>query len=282
MDINFTKMHGISNNYIYISTFTQEIEAPRALAIHLSHRHKGIGGDGLVLMAPPSIPGQAHGKMIMYNADGSRGLMCGNAIRCVGKYLYDKGLAKNTTLKIETDSGIKTIKLIVKNGMVTGATVDMGPPIFVPKDIPVNIKAEQVINKEILIGGRTFNITCLSMGNPHCVIFTNNIEEIDLPALGPLFENHDMFPKRVNTEFVNVLNKNHLKMRVWERGSGETMACGTGACAAVVAAVENRLVNKNEDVTVTLLGGDLTIKYTEETVYMTGDCVEVFNGTISI
>lgn len=280
MNIKFTKMHGCGNDYVYIEEKNlNPCTNLSELAKILSHRHKGIGSDGLVIISPSA---SVDGKMTMYNADGSEGLMCGNAIRCVAKYLYESGVKKNP-MAIETASGIKGIELTSENSQITKAKVNMGRPVFTPKDIPVNLPGDIVLNKELEIAGRKFLISCVSMGNPHCVIFSDEpVEFFDLHKYGPLFENHKLFPNKINTEFVNILNKNRLKMRVWERGSGETSACGTGACAIVAVGVGLGYVNKNEDVRVELVGGELTIHYTEDCIYMTGDCVSVFEGEIIV
>ncbi|NCA66733.1 MAG: diaminopimelate epimerase, partial [Clostridia bacterium] len=224
----------------------------------------------------------ADAKMRMFNADGSEGKMCGNAIRCVAKYVYDNGIARKTTLKIETLSGVKTIYVNVKNGSVYSARVDMGKPELIPSKIPVSFDGDAVINAPIIVDNKKHNITCVSMGNPHAVLFCNDLDKLDMAKIGPKFENYPQFPEKINTEFVKVVDSKTLKMRVWERGSGETLACGTGACASVVAAVLNGYCKKNEDIRVILLGGELTVKYTDEAVYMTGNCVKVFEGVIEL
>ena len=278
--INFTKMHGCGNDYIYIDCFEQKIDCPENLAVGLSRRHFSIGSDGLVLICPSDI---ADAKMRMFNADGSEGKMCGNAIRCVGKYLHDKkGLDKNT-LTIETQSGIKTLTLFTENGKVTKAQVNMGKAELTPSKIPVDINADKAVNYKIQLDGKDYHITCVSMGNPHCVIFGDDPDKLDLCAIGPKFENYPLFPQRINTEFIQVLDRKTLKMRVWERGSGETLACGTGACAAAVAAVENNICPRNDDINVILKGGQLTVRYTDDgTVYMTGGADFAFEGTVDI
>lgn len=277
MALNFTKMHGCGNDYIYFNCFEGEPTDPSALSIRLSDRHKGVGGDGIVLICRSSC---ADAKMRMFNADGSEGKMCGNAIRCVGKYLYDRGMTDKTTLKIETLSGIKTLELQVENGVVARVRVDMGAAVWKPADIPMLWDGERAVGVHGTVGGFDVTFTGVSMGNPHCVIFGDDPDELDLPTIGPKFENDPIFPERVNTEFVQVLDRRTLKMRVWERGSGETFACGTGACAVVSAAVENGFCDRDTDVTVKLRGGDLTIRYTEDTVLMTGEAVIVFDGTV--
>ncbi|HIZ17286.1 MAG TPA: carbamoyl-phosphate synthase large subunit [Firmicutes bacterium] len=281
MTLEFTKMHGCGNDYIYFDCFKQDIASPESLSIALSDRHYGIGGDGVILICPSKV---ADAKMRMFNLDGSEGKMCGNGIRCVGKYVYDNGIVDKdkTTITIETLSGIKTLKLSTKNGKVSSVNVDMGKAEFAPEKVPVLLDGEKIISRRTEIGGKNYDITCVSMGNPHCVVFCNDVDNIDIEKIGPQFENADIFPSRVNTEFIKVVDKNTLKMRVWERGSGETMACGTGACAAVAAAVENGYCKKGENVKVMLLGGDLIINYTDETVWMEGNAVKVFDGTVEI
>ena len=273
--MHFTKMHGAGNDYIYVNCFGGEPADPSALAVRLSDRHKGIGADGLVLICKSGV---ADAKMRMFNADGSEGKMCGNAIRCVGKYLYDRGMTEKRDLSIETLSGVKQLRLFVEEGKVTSARVDMGAAVFDPARIPVLLPGSAVIGERVHIAGGVHTITCVSMGNPHCVVFEDP-DEVDLEKLGPLFETDPIFPERVNTEFVKVVGRNVLKMRVWERGSGETMACGTGACAAVAAAVARGMFARGEDVKVLLRGGELTINV-GETVYMTGEAVEVFEGEV--
>lgn len=277
--LDFTKMQGCGNDYIYFNCFDQRIDNPEGLSLRLSDRHFGIGGDGVVLIGRSKI---ADAKMRMFNLDGSEGKMCGNAIRCVGKFLRDNNLVEKDEMTIETLSGIKTVKLAYRNGEVKFATVDMGKAELNPELIPVTIKGESIIDYPITIGGNEYNITCVSMGNPHCVVFQNNVDTFDIEKIGPEFEHYKLFPERINAEFIKVLDRNTLKMRVWERGSGETWACGTGACAAVVAAVENGFCNKNEDITVKLKGGDLKIRYTDDTVFLTGNAETVFKGSIII
>ncbi|WP_099204140.1 diaminopimelate epimerase [Scatolibacter rhodanostii] len=279
MKIPFTKMQGCGNDYIYINGFEVEIKSPEQLSIPLSDRHFGIGGDGLVLILPSAV---ADAKMRMFNIDGSEGKMCGNAIRCVAKYLYEHGIVVKNQMTIETLSGIKTLDLTVTSGIVISVQVDMGKPILEPKLIPTRLEGEIIVNQLLDADGVAYPVTCVSMGNPHAVIFTSGIESLNLPEIGPKFENHPVFPEQVNTEFIEVIDKNMLKMRVWERGSGETLACGTGACASVVAAVLNGYCNKNEDITVQLLGGELLIRYTGDTVFMTGGCEVAFEGTVEI
>ncbi len=275
--LEFTKMQGCGNDYIYFNCFDQRIDNPEGLSLRLSDRHFGIGGDGVILIERSKI---ADAKMRMFNLDGSEGKMCGNAIRCVGKYLRDNKLVDKDILTIETLSGIKTLELLYHNKEVKNVRVDMGKAELNPELIPVLLDGDKVVDKKVEIAGKEYNITCVSMGNPHCVVFQNNIDNFEIEKIGPEFEHAPIFPERVNTEFIKVIDKNTLKMRVWERGSGETWACGTGACAAAVAAVENGFCNKNEEITVKLLGGDLKIVYTDDTVYMTGNAVEIFKGKI--
>ena len=282
MKLKFTKMHGIGNDYIYCSTFDQEINNPEALSVRLSDRHFGIGGDGIILVCPSDV---ADAKMRMFNLDGSEGKMCGNGIRCVGKFLYDHNMIdikEKDEITIETLSGIKNLKAYTQDGIVKSLRVDMGKAELNPKNIPVVCDKEKMINEKVNISGEDYNVTCVSMGNPHCVVFIDNVDGLDIEDIGPKFENDPIFPERVNTEFVKVLNDHTIKMRVWERGSGETWACGTGACAVAVAACENGFCKKGEDITIKLKGGDLVINYTDDTVYMTGDAEKVFDGTVEI
>ncbi len=275
----FYKMHGIGNDYIYFDCLDTPLENPEAAAVKLSDRHFGIGGDGIVLICPSAL---ADAKMRMFNADGSEGKMCGNAIRCVGKYLYDFQKTNKTTLKIETLSGVKTLFLNVENGKTQNVKVDMGAPSLSPEQIPVRLGGEAVVGRETEIAGGRYAITCVSMGNPHCVVFGGDPAEIEIEKLGPKFETAALFPDRTNTEFVQVLSGNEIKMRVWERGSGETWACGTGACAAAVAAVLNGYAARDEDIVVHLRGGDLIVRWTKDTVYMTGTATLVFTGEVDL
>ncbi|WP_405341677.1 diaminopimelate epimerase [Ruminococcus sp.] len=279
--LRFTKMHGISNDYVYISTFDQPEEDWEQLAIRLSDRRTGIGGDGIILVCPSDV---ADAKMRIFNADGSEGRMCGNGIRCVGKFVYDKGLvpADKTTVTIDTLSGIKTLELTVRDGKVQSARVDMEAAILNPVDIPVNYDGDRMIDAPMTVDGKVWNVTAVSMGNPHCVTFVDDVDSLDLEKIGPHFENHPAFPERVNTEFVKVIDDHTLQMRVWERGSGETWACGTGACATAVAACLNGYCKKGDDITVHLRGGDLVIRYTDDTVIMTGPASTVFEGEVEI
>lgn len=281
MKLKFTKMHGIGNDYIYFDAIHQKISDPERLALTLSDRRFGIGGDGVILICPSEV---ADAKMRMFNEDGSEGKMCGNGIRCVGKFIYDKGLVpqEKATVTIETLSGIKTLELTVKDGKVQSAKVDMEQAILTPSEIPVLFDGGRMIDEPIEVGGKEYRVTAVSMGNPHCVTFVDDPDAIEIEKIGPLFEHHAIFPDRVNTEFVQVIDDHTLKMRVWERGSGETLACGTGACATVVAACENGFCQKGEDVTVHLRGGDLVIRYSDETVIMTGPATTVFEGEVEV
>ena len=279
MELRFTKMHGCGNDYIYINCFEIDINSPESLSVLLSDRHTGIGGDGVVLILPSTV---ADARMRMFNLDGSEGSMCGNAIRCVAKYLYDNGIVRKLQMRIETLSGIRELKLFTKNGTVASARVDMGRAVFNPKDIPVDLPGDNVIARTVSIDGNEHAITCVGIGNPHAVVFRDDVDALRLDQIGPLFENDVIFPDRVNTEFIEVMERNQLKMRVWERGSGETQACGTGACASAVAAVLNGYCDKNTDIEVRLPGGRLIINYTDETVYLTGDCKKVFDGVVQI
>ena len=272
----FVKMQGAGNDYIYFDCFGGEPEDIPALAVRLSDRHKGIGGDGLVLICRSDV---ADAKMRMFNADGSEGNMCGNAIRCVGKYLYDENVCRKEELSVETKSGIKYLRLYTENGKVKRVRVDVGKADFDQKSLPVLLEGAAV-DRPVKIAGGLHRITCVSMGNPHCVLFEDP-DGADLERIGPLFENAPLFPERVNTEFVKVIGKNALKMRVWERGSGETMACGTGACAAAAAACACGKCDAAQDILVKLRGGDLVI-HVGETVFMTGEAEKVFSGEVEI
>lgn len=279
MKLKFTKMHGCGNDYIFFNCFINDIPTPESLSILLSNRHFGIGGDGIVLIYKSK---KADAKMRMFNIDGSEGKMCGNAIRCIGKYLYDNKIIKKKNITIETLSGTRNLILYIENNLVSSVSVDMGKAEFVPSKIPICLEGEKIINRKISIKGEDYKITCVSMGNPHCIIFQDDVDTLDLSSIGPKFEYSPIFPERVNIEFVKVIDKSTLKMRVWERGSGETLACGTGACAAAVAAVENGFCNKDEDIRVILTGGELIIKYTDDKVLMTGTAEKVFEGFIDI
>lgn len=280
MNMKFTKMHGCGNDYVYVDCTNEMIENPSEVSKYVSDRHFGIGSDGLILICSSET---ADFRMAMYNADGSEGAMCGNGIRCVAKYVYDKGLTDKKNISIETKSGIKELELTVEDGKVLLVKVNMGAPILKAKDIPVDVDTEKCIDSDINVDGKDYKITCVSMGNPHAVTFIDeDVKTFPIEKIGPKFENHPMFPDRVNTEFVQVLNRHEVNMRVWERGSGETLACGTGTCATVVACVLNGLTD--DEVTVHLLGGDLFIKYDREndTVWMTGPAVIAFEGTIEL
>lgn len=275
--LRFAKMQGTGNDYIFFENFDGKITCPESLSIQFSDRHYGIGGDGLVLIEKSDV---ADAKMRMFNLDGSEGKMAGNCIRCVGKYLYDKGLVPKESMTIETASGVKALTLYTMNGMVTSVSVEMGKAELHSRAIPVNLSDDKAIDLSMLVSGKEYNFTAVSIGNPHCVVFCDKVDAVELEKVGPLFENHHLFPERVNTEFVRVVNHNTLKMRVWERGNGETWACGTGACAAAVAAVENGYCQKGEDITVKLRGGDLIVNYTDEGVTLTGNAKLIFEGEI--
>ena len=278
LGLKFTKMHGIGNDYIYFNCFKEKIDDPEALAIRLSDRHFGVGGDGIIMIMPSEA---ADFRMRMFNADGSEGKMCGNATRCIGKYVYDRGLTDKTDITLETLSGIKKLHLSVKDGAVETVSVDMGKAVLDAPKIPVLAKTPRVIGEPVHIAGGEPTITCVSMGNPHCVVFTDGIDDMPLEQIGPKFENDPIFPERVNAEFVEAVDAKTLRMRVWERGSGETWACGTGACAVCVAAVENGISPRDTDITVKLRGGDLTINYhSDGTVIMTGPATFVFDGEL--
>jgi len=278
-NVAFTKMHGCGNDYIYINCFDIDINLSQSQIMHLSNRHTGIGGDGVVLILRSKI---ADAKMRMFNLDASEGNMCGNAIRCVAKYLYDNKIVQKEEMRIETKSGVKELHLFIKNEQVYSVKVNMGKAELAPEKIPVKLKGKSIIAKPVTIGSKKYSITCVSMGNPHAVNFVKNVAKLDLLKIGPMFENNRLFPEKVNTEFIELAGKNNLKMRVWERGSGETQACGTGACASAVAAVLNGHCDKDTDIKVQLPGGDLTVRYTDEAVYMTGNCEKVFEGVVEI
>lgn len=279
--MKFTKMHGIGNDYVYVNCFKETVEDPCAVAKFVSDRHFGIGSDGLILIKPSDI---ADCEMDMYNLDGSQGAMCGNGIRCVAKYAYDYGIVDKTSISVATKSGIKYLDLTVENGKVSMVKVNMGAPILTAKDIPVIAETEQVINAPIEVNGVTYYMTSVSMGNPHTIVYMDDVDNLEIEKIGPSFENHSVFPDRVNTEFVKVIDKHTVQMRVWERGSGETLACGTGACAVAVASILNGHVDGSVPVTVKLLGGDLQIFWNREEnlVYMTGPATTVFDGEIHL
>lgn len=275
--LKFTKMQGAGNDYIYINGFTQKIENPSQAAIELSNRHFGIGSDGLVFILPSET---CDFRMQMFNSDGSEAEMCGNASRCVGKYVYDNGLTDKKEITLQTGAGVKYITLLDGNAKVRKVKVDMGEPILDASLIPVDVSTSPVLKYPLEIEGKIWEISCVSMGNPHAVIFTSGIKDLDLPVIGPKFEKHPIFPRKTNTEFIEVIDRKTLNMRVWERGAGETLACGTGACAAVVAAISNGYCDR--EVVVHLLGGDLEIEWNPDNnhVYMTGNAVTVFEGEL--
>lgn len=277
--MKFTKMHGLGNDYVYVNCFKEKIGNPPEAARILSDRHFGVGSDGLIMICPSE---KADFEMEMYNADGSRGEMCGNGIRCVAKYVYDYGLTDKTNISVETLGGVKYLDLTVKDGKAVLIKVDMGRPELKPERIPIVSGSDAVISEPIVVDGATYRMTGVSMGNPHAVIFVDDVKGLELEAVGPKFENHERFPKRVNTEFARVIDRETVEMRVWERGSGETLACGTGACAVAVACILNGLTE--DKVTVRLLGGDLLIEWDKEAdkVYMTGPATVVFDGEIQI
>ena len=276
--MKFTKMHGCGNDYVYVDCTQTMIDDPGRVAALVSHRHFGVGGDGLILICPSEV---ADFRMAMYNADGSEGAMCGNGIRCVAKFVYDKGLTDKTELCIETRSGVKTLQLNVEEGKVVSVRVDMGEPNVAAAAVPVRGMGNFVIDREVTIAGYPWVMTCLSMGNPHAVVWVESVADLPLEQLGPQFEHHPMFPDRVNTEFVEVVDDHTLRMRVWERGSGETLACGTGACAAVAAAYISEYTGPQ--VHVILQGGELDVEVAEDNhIYMTGPATIVFEGEIDL
>lgn len=273
--MKFTKMHGCGNDYVYVNGFTEKVvDKPKAV-VALSDRHFGIGSDGVIFINPSQ---QADFEMEMYNADGTRAEMCGNGIRCVGKYVYDHGMTDKTSITVESFGKVKYLDLTVENGKVVKVKVNMGKPELTAKDVPVVSVHEQVIDEEIIVKEKSYRMTCVSMGNPHAVVFMDDVEHLAIEEIGPYFENHERFPNRTNTEFVQVIDDSHVKMRVWERGTGETLACGTGCCATAVACVLNRLTGAH--VTVQVLGGEIEIYWDqkENLVYMTGPAVTVFEG----
>ena len=279
--MKFTKMHGIGNDYVYVNCLEETVHNPAETARFVSDRHFGIGSDGLVLIGPSQT---ADFEMAMYNADGSRGEMCGNAIRCVAKYVYEHHMTDRTRIRIETLAGIKEVELDLEQGCVASVHVDMGRPEFAPERIPVNLGTKEpdgrIVGFPLTVGETPYPVTCVSMGNPHCVVFMDDVDALAIETIGPQFEHHPAFPNRVNTEFVTVLSRDTVRMRVWERGSAETLACGTGACAAAVAAVLNGYTSRS--VTVKLRGGDLRIVWDKETgaVTMSGPAQSVFEGDI--
>ena len=273
--MKFTKMHGCGNDYVYVNGFTEKVADKPKAVVALSDRHFGIGSDGVIFINPSQ---QADFEMEMYNADGTRAEMCGNGIRCVGKYVYDHGMTDKTSITVESFGKVKYLDLTVENGKVVKVKANMGKPELTAKDVPVVSVHEQVIDEEIIVKEKSYRMTCVSMGNPHAVVFMDDVEHLAIEEIGPYFENHERFPNRTNTEFVQVIDDSHVKMRVWERGTGETLACGTGCCATAVACVLNRLTG--EHVTVQVLGGEIEIYWDqkENLVYMTGPAVTVFEG----
>lgn len=276
--MKFTKMHGCGNDYIYVDCIREPLKDPNGVAEKLSDRHFGIGSDGLILICPSD---QADFRMAMYNSDGSEGAMCGNGIRCVAKFCYDKGLTDKTSISVETKGGqIKYLDLTVENGKVTWVKVDMGTPAVRADAIPVVGMGNEVIGKPVSVGGTDWMMTCVSMGNPHAVVWCKDVDGLEIEKIGPLFEHHEMFPDRTNTEFAKVLDRNNIQMRVWERGAGETLACGTGACATAYAAWRNGLCDRK--VTIHLLGGELNIEVTDGSIFMTGPAATVFEGEVDL
>lgn len=273
--IRFTKMQDFGNDYIFIENFDGAITCPESLCVSLCRAHTGVGSDGIVLIEPSAL---ADVKMRSFNRDGSEGQMAGNNIRCVAKYVYDRGIVPKEEMRIETGSGVKSLRLFLRDGLVGSVEVDMGRASLKPAEIPVLLEGERAVDVPITVGERTWQVTCVNVGNPHCVVFCDEIDALDLESMGPLFEHAPVFPERVNTEFVRVVNRHTLRMRVWERGSGETLACGTGACAAA-AACENGLCEAGSDVKVILLGGELTVNYTPERVLLTGGANVVYEGS---
>ncbi len=279
MVLHFYKMQGIGNDYVYVNAMKAPLPHPEKISQIVSDRHFGIGSDGLILLLPSTV---ADVRMQMFNADGSEGKMCGNGIRCVGKLANELGICRSTAMTVETLSGIKALKLQVENGKVVSVCVDMGSPAMEIEKVPVRYTERRMVEVPLTVQGISYPITCVSMGNPHAVIFTENIDSFDLPKIGPDFEHNAVFPEGVNTEFVEVLDDHHLRMRVWERGSGETLACGTGACATVVAACVTKRCKRYEDVSVRLRGGVLSIRWDNDRVWMTGPAELVFTGEMEL
>ena len=277
--MKFTKMQGLGNDYVYVNCFEEKIENPSEVAIKVSNRNFGVGSDGLIMINPSEV---ADFEMEMYNADGSRGEMCGNGIRCVGKYVYDYGLTDKTSISVETLGGIKYLDFTVEDGKVKLVRVDMGSPELVPENSPIVAEGDSVIDAPIIVDGVEYRMTGVSMGNPHTVVYIDDVQGLEIEKIGPKFENHKRFPNRINTEFARVIDRKTVEMRVWERGSGETLACGTGACAVAVASILNGLTE--DKVTVKLLGGDLLIEWDRDAnkVYMTGPAEVSFEGEIKI
>lgn len=273
--MKFTKMQGCGNDYVYINGFTEKVEDKPAFVKAVSDRHFGVGGDGAIFINPSK---EADFEMEMYNADGTRAEMCGNGIRCVAKYVYDKGLTDKKQISIVSFGNVKFVDLYVEDGLVRSVKVNMGAPVLEAKKVPVKSAMERSVDEPITVKGKEYRMTCVSMGNPHAVVFMENIAELDIASIGPLFENHEVFPNRTNTEFVEVVDRTHVNMRVWERGTGETLACGTGCCATVAACVLNGLTE--DEVTVRVLGGEIDIRWdrNKNLIYMTGPAETVFEG----
>ena len=278
--MKFTKMNGIGNDYIYINGFEEKVDDPSALAIKLSDRHFSVGSDGVIIILPSKV---ADFRMRMFNADGSEGKMCGNGTRCVAKYVYEKGLTDKTCVTLETLAGIKTLDMDVEDGVVKSVSVQMGKADFKASDVPVIFGGDEMVSQKLSLECGEWVITCVSMGNPHCVTFVNDTKSLDLEKIGPQFEHNPIFPERVNTEFIKVIDDTTLEMRVWERGSGETLACGTGACASVAAAVKNGICEMNKEITVKLLGGDLKITCgSDYSITMRGPAEFSYEGEVNI
>lgn len=274
--MRFTKMHGAGNDYIYVNCFKESVKNPEKFSVKVSDRHFGVGSDGLVLICPSEV---ADFKMAMYNADGSQGKMCGNAARCVAKYVYDNKMTDKKNISLETLSGIKYIELRVENSVAVAAKVNMGSPILKGREIPTKFDGDTVVRQKLTIGEKEYEVTCVSMGNPHCVVFVDDVNGLELEKIGPLFENHEAFPERINTEFVRIVSDREFDMRVWERGSGETLACGTGACASAVASVLNGYCGRDTDIKVNLRGGTLYINWSAGgDVFMTGPAEKICDG----
>ena len=272
--MKFTKMHGLGNDYVYIDCFVEDISEPAALARAISDRHRGVGSDGLILICPSD---NADLRMEMYNADGSRGQMCGNGIRCVAKYAGEHGLIRSNPMRIDTDDGVKEVRLVFDGGIVTAVRVDMGQPILTPSALPCTLTGDRVVDRDFAAAGRSYKITCVSMGNPHVVVFVDDLESIDLPTAGSAIENHEAFPERTNVHFVSVVSPSEARMISWERGSGATQACGTGACAVGVAGLLTERLHRHP--TIQLPGGALDIEWADDDhIFMTGPAVEVFTG----
>lgn len=277
--MKFAKMQGTGNDYIYVNCFDESIDDPPAAAKFLSDRHFGIGSDGLVLILPSD---RADFRMDIYNSDGSRAKMCGNAVRCVAKYVCDSKMTDKDMISLETLSGKKYINIYKTDGKVTSAQVNMGSPMLKSRDIPALIESDTVISRPLEVGEKVYSVTCLSMGNPHCVVFSENIDSVNIKKIGAEFENHPAFPDRINTEFVQPISASRIKMRVWERGAGETLSCGTGACAAAVACILNGYCKRDTDIKISLRGGDLSVKWSADgDVYLTGSAQTVFTGEIA-